>query len=127
MSWVVGGNSNFAFVYSRTGLWQIQSYWTNNTFPVYDKSTKTVGTDITTDPLTSNNVPIQDTEGMYDNSLLFYSPSSLSLNPQTLSSTVRSYSEEYFDSHGYSCITPQVAPNTAFTCHFMFVPRLSKD
>lgn len=126
--WVnISNSSDFAPIYTPPGLWQIQSYWTNNTFPVYDKSTKTVGTDINTDPSTSNNVPIQDTDGMYDNSLLFYSPSSLSLNPQTLSSTVRSYSEEYFDSHGYSCITPQVAPNTAFTCHFMFVPRVSTD
>lgn len=126
--WVnISNSSDFAPIYTPPGLWQIQSYWTNNTFPVYDKSTKTVGKDINTDPSTSKNVPIQDTDGMYDNSLLFYSPSSLSLNPQTLSSTVRSYSEEYFDSHGYSCITPQVAPNTAFTCHFMFVPRLSKD
>ena len=125
---LTGPNVDFAPSYTPPGLWQIQSYWTNNAFPEYNKSTKTVGVDIV-DPLTSKNVPIQDTEGMYDNSLLFYSPSTLSLNPQTLSSTVRSYSNSInsVKSKNSSCVTPQVSPNTAFTCHFMFVPRVSTD
>lgn len=126
--WVnTSDSSDFAPIYTPPGLWQIQSYWTNNIFTEYDNNTKTISDTVEPNPLTSKNIPIQDTEGMYDNSLLFYSPATLSLNPQTLSSTVRVYSKGIMNSRHKIYITPQVAPNTAFTCHFMFVPRVSTD
>lgn len=126
--WVnTSDSSDFAPIYTPPGLWQIQSYWTNNIFTEYDNNTKTISDTVEPNPLTSKNIPIQDTEGMYDNSLLFYSPDTLSLNPQTLSSTVRVYSKGIMNSKNKTYITPQIAPNTAFTCHFMFIPRVSTD